>query len=1079
MVGLKSHFQKQEVRIHPHQFNIYNSTLTTLKLSLPINKIVYDILKPIKGCSMFQNSIIKEFSKNLDNKLIATRWVSYQEYLKKIDFIKTVKEEKYQDGFLKDIFEECLGYRLDTTNPSSYNLEREKKNETDSKKADGAIIIDGKIIGIIELKAQDTKNLDRVQAQAFYYLSQHQDAKYVIISNFDELRLYIEKSTAYERFSLFDLDFEEFKKFHLLLSYESIQKNIPRKIKEKSNSFEQNISKELYKDYSTFRLELFENIVKNNHKDKNIDKSILLRLTQKLCDRIIFMLFAEDRGLLRANTIREIREEFANQKFTDYDLYDIYKFYFDAISLGNDKLDIPRYNGGMFLKDELLDSLKIDDDILDTKVQKLSDYDFLSEVSVNILGHIFEQSLTDLEELQANLDDTSYDKTKSKRKKDGVFYTPEYITRYIVENTLGKMCTDKRAELNIASDDLTSPKNPKKLTKSEEQTKENLLLYKEWLLSLKILDPACGSGAFLNQALEFLIAEHNQLQYDLALMGDLFASYMVEEEILEHNLYGVDINEDAVEIAKLSLWLRTAKRGRALTKLADKIKCGNSLIDDKSIVSNAFVWEEEFSEVFENGGFDIVIGNPPYVGEKGNKDIFRPIKEIWKDRYEKNSDLLYFFFMKSIDILKNNGNFGFITTNYFLTADSALKLRKELKTKTSIYNIINFNEMKLFESALGQHNIITIFKKTTKILDANIINVISSENISSSELFINSDKVEVFNIKSNELYDGNKNYIRVSRQNNSLESVFNKIIDSSKIIEDICFINTGFDSSADRVTNSNLSQAYENIPDDIKLKDGIFILTEDEYNKIKPEKELIYKCYKSSDIERYLSQNWQNLYVIWTNKDTNIDNYPNIKKHLERFRNILEYKTTGHGETLPWFSHHRAREYDVFANTDKIVLPYRSKSNIFSYSNDNYFGSKDILYLRQKDDSFNMKYLLALLNSKLYYIWLYYKGKRKGETLELYVTPISEIPIKNISKELQQPFIALVDEILESKQKIKDYKILLDEAIANNNFDREIALKKELENLENICISNENRIGQMVYKLYDLTDDEIKIVEKN
>ena len=105
-------------------------------------------------------------------------------------------------------------------------------------------------------------------------------------------------------------------------------------------------------------------------------------------------------------------------------------------------------------------------------------------------------------------------------------------------------------------------------------------------------------------------------------MGDLFASYMVEEEILEHNLYGVDINEDAVEIAKLSLWLRTAKIGRPLTKLVDKIKCGNSLIDDKNVVANAFVWEEEFKEVFEQGGFDIVIGNPPYVFARENISQF-------------------------------------------------------------------------------------------------------------------------------------------------------------------------------------------------------------------------------------------------------------------------------------------------------------------------------------------------------------------------------------------------------------------------------------------------------------------------
>ena len=539
---------------------------------------------------MFQKSVLNSISQ--DESKVALRWAEYQKYLSKIDFIKSVKEEKYQDGFLKDVFEECLGYTLDSTNPSNFNLEREKKNETDGKKADGVIYVDDKIVGIIELKAQDTKNLDKIESQAFNYHASHSNSKYIIISNFDELRFYIDKKTAYEKFSLFTLSYEEFKKLHLLLSYESIKTGIPLKLKEKTANFEQQISKALYKDFSLFRIHLFQNLVKNN----DLEKSHLLRLTQKLCDRIIFILFAEDRGLLTPNTIKEIREEFTNQKFTHYPLYDIYKFYFDAINKGNAKLNIPKYNGGLFATDELLDSLIIDDIALDMEAQKLSDYDFLSDVSVNILGHIFEQSLTDLEEINASIENIAFDHHKSKRKKDGVFYTPEYITRYIVEHTLGKLCTDKREELKLT--EITAPQNSKKPTKKEQEIKDNLETYRDWLLHVKVLDPACGSGAFLNQALDFLIKEHESLQKDLVIMGDITAYYEIEKSILEHNLYGVDINEDAVEIAKLSLWLRTASKGRELTTLADKIKCGNSLIDDKNVAENAFVWEEEFADVF-------------------------------------------------------------------------------------------------------------------------------------------------------------------------------------------------------------------------------------------------------------------------------------------------------------------------------------------------------------------------------------------------------------------------------------------------------------------------------------------------
>jgi type I restriction-modification system DNA methylase subunit len=129
-------------------------------------------------------------------------------------------------------------------------------------------------------------------------------------------------------------------------------------------------------------------------------------------------------------------------------------------------------------------------------------------------------------------------------KKDGVFYTPEYITRYIVENTLGKLCTTKKEELKIESETVVI--NPRKLTKAEQSTKEILLNYREWLTHLKILDPACGSGAFLNQALEFLIREHTLIRDLLLPFQDLMIGYEIEKSILEHNLYGVDINEDAV-----------------------------------------------------------------------------------------------------------------------------------------------------------------------------------------------------------------------------------------------------------------------------------------------------------------------------------------------------------------------------------------------------------------------------------------------------------------------------------------------------------------------------------------------------
>ncbi|GAJ20114.1 unnamed protein product, partial [marine sediment metagenome] len=207
--------------------------------------------------------------------------------------------------------------------------------------------------------------------------------------------------------------------------------------------------------------------------------------------------------------------------------------------------------------DEILDNITIDDNILHEHTVKLSAYDFETDVDVNILGHIFEHSLAEIENVQAKLRGEQIDKQKTKRKKEGIYYTPKYITKYIVENTVGKFCEEKRNEIGIIDEEyVKGRKNRKKDTIKALDKK--LTTYKNWLLCLTILDPACGSGAFLNQAIEFLINEHKKVD---ELRAQLFGGGMVfsdiTTEILEKNIYGVDLNEESVEIAKLSLWLRT------------------------------------------------------------------------------------------------------------------------------------------------------------------------------------------------------------------------------------------------------------------------------------------------------------------------------------------------------------------------------------------------------------------------------------------------------------------------------------------------------------------------------------------
>ncbi len=1005
-------------------------------------------MKPI-----FQERVLQSYIDNQDEKLIASRWEKFQNFKDKIFSIKKMKEEKYQDGFLTDIFVECLGYTIDTQNPKNYNLERERKNESDSKKVDGAITVDENVVGYIELKGQDTKDLEKTpkdglspvdQAFRYMYSNSSEFGKYVIVSNFDELRFYIKDKMKYENFSLFNLSEKEFKKLHTILSFESIKIDLPLEIKEKSVTFEVDISNKFYKDYVKFRTELFENILEKN---QNQNKLELLNLTQKLIDRIVFILFAEDTTLLPLNTIYTIIKNHKEHNFEDKSLYKFYQIYFNAINNGSTNLNINKYNGGLFAQDTRLDELIIDDAVLHEQAKILSAYNFGSDISVNILGHIFEQSISDLEELTAQINEDSFDKKDSKRKKDGIFYTPAYITSYIVENTLGKMCRDKREELNLLHvETLASGKKPtKKITKQ----KKDLTLYKEWITNLKILDPACGSGAFLNQALEFLLQEHKNIQNDFQKLGDILSSYEIDKTILENNLYGVDINESAVEIAKLSLWLKTANNKRPLTKLANKIKCGNSLIDDKSVVENAFVWEKEFPEVFENGGFDVVIGNPPW-----GADISAEHLEYLKNKYplfsSKTNDSYLFFTFLSLNILKENGMFGFIIPNSWMLINTAKDIRSEL-LEYDILNIIDYGDG-VFENVTAESSTLIIRNRIDNLESVRVKKL--KNNI---ELF-------TYNInKKNWLKDAYKRIIL--EKNNEIYNFILKIKENSIYFNEIAEIIWGIKPY--QVGHGTPKQTKE------MLKDRIY------HSEIK-----IDSTYKpllvGSNINKYSLYFNNNLFIKYGNNLM----YPSNENKMINAKLLMRQ------------------------TSDKLRVVYDDKS---------YYCQNSIFIITSS--KINLLYLNVLLNSKLLNFLYTMDNPQKGKTFaEIKPSVVKELPIINITNELQMPYIEKAKIMLELTKNLQETK---------QNFITDLELEKvpkKLQNFENLSFEEfikelkkakklkfetklqerelkdewrglfekdtkeilelksqidktDKEIDKMVYELYGLSDEEINLVE--
>ncbi|TVZ60376.1 N-6 DNA methylase [Flavobacteriaceae bacterium MAR_2010_105] len=767
---------------------------------------------------LFQTSVLKTYLTQQDTNVVERAYKKYTRYFHNVTIqenIKNSKEEQYQATFLIELFVNVLDYTL---NPKpSFNLTTEFKNQTGAGKADGAILKDNKAIGVIELKGTNTKDLESIRKQAFDYKANQKGCVYVITSNFEKLRFYINDATEFLEFNLFQLAPEEFALMYLCLHKENILNNLPLTIKEASLVEEDKITKQFYNDYSVFKRELYRDLVKRNAKrikqnsvtssseayreasdshqshnanshpeqacpehgrgveglneHKSLEKNVKLSLfkkSQKLIDRFLFIFFAEDRDLLPPNSTIQILDKWkADIDFGDErPLYNLFKQYFHFLDSGrkgtSSRAEIYAYNGGLFKPDNILDNLEIDDNLLYKHTYKLAKYDFSSQVDVNILGHIFENSLNEIESVNAEIEGGEFDKQKSKRKKDGVFYTPKYITKYIVENTVGKLCQEKKEELGFKEEAYFEVKRG-----THQNTKKQLLevldTYRDWLLQITICDPACGSGAFLNQALDFLIKEHRYIdELKAKVLGGSLILSDIENTILENNIYGVDLNEESVEIAKLSLWLRTAQPRRKLNDLSNNIKCGNSLIDSKAVAGDkAFNWHAEFPQIFNpkacvepcrnvtssdsqsesyregekkqsaetkqgllanrvspkalaeaqasaKVGFDVIIGNPPYGADLSSQISYLKIKY---ESFSLSGESYILFVEQSIKLVKTDGRLGFIIPDTYLNLGFTENIRSFILHNSEVENIVLL-PANVFESAtVDTTNLILKIKK--------------------------------------------------------------------------------------------------------------------------------------------------------------------------------------------------------------------------------------------------------------------------------------------------------------------------------------------------------------------------------
>ena len=1056
--------------------------------------------------SLFQKSVEKKYLNGLDADLISQKYNQFQEYFGnpvRQENIRNSKEEQFQEGFLRELFVKILSYTL---NPEpDFNLTTELKNITNSKKADGAILRTsehapaGDAIAVIELKSTNTTDLDSIETQAFGYKNHHPKCKYVITSNFEKLRFYIQNAVDHIDFDLFRLTREQFSILWLCLERENLLSDLPLKIKESSVLQEENITKKLYADYSKFREAIYNNLVKNN---PGTDKLLLFKKTQKLLDRFLFIFFAEDRLLLPPNSISEIVKQWTTLKdeLDEYvPLYDRFKKYFGYMNTGfkGKKYDIFAYNGGLFAPDKILDSIAIDDDILHEHTLRLSQYDFETDVDVNILGHIFEHSLGEIENVQAEIKGEQVDNQKTKRKKDGIFYTPKYITKYIVENTVGKLCDEKKAELAIQPEVDFERKKDGKLTKKAKDYYTLLEQYRQWLLSLTILDPACGSGAFLNQALDFLLREHEFITVQMQnITGDLATLFVdVEKHILENNIYGVDLNDESVEIAKLSLWLRTAQKGRKLNSLNNNIKCGNSLIHDPEVAGEkAFNWQTEFPQVFAKGGFDVVIGNPPYVQLQTMGAISDILSNCGYETFDKGADLYCLFTERGYTLLKKGGMQSFIMPNKWMLVAYGKPLRKFL-AKTGLRQMLNFGDIQFFQEATTY---VCIFVTQKAKVNQNVQVVSLNRNTYKGD-FITEVLTNCYSYPT-EKFGENEWSIQPYHDAVKLLKMKENGTELNKLpISVYRGILTGYN-------------------------DAFYIDEETRQQLIKTDpksEELIKPMLRGRDIAAYGITGFEYLIGTFPALKLNIEDYPAIKQHLLSFGYDRLKQTGDKGSRKKtsgqWFETQDSIAYYQEFSKPKIIYPNMTSVFPFMYDESGILGNQKCFILSATDNSISLPFLTAVFNSLLAKLWIWYNcPELQGGTREISKVYFEHFPVPKAGKEetnlmatLATQRASLTNELqilntkftrnIQREFKLEKISTKLEnwKDLTFNEFLKELtkakvklslAQKAEWEDyflseqqkasvLQSEINKTDHEIDQMVYQLYGLNDEEIKVVE--
>ena len=1083
--------------------------------------------------NLFNDKKMEEFIELYDDALTIQADcdpISY--WIKKLEQNELKSEKTNYIKFFKIILENILGYEFT-------DIKYEENIGDEGRPVEFTLKKDNKDYVVVELKGTTCKDLNkrynREQSpieQVTNYASIKEDTQWAFVSNYNEFRLfnpsYREKYISFKFTQLTDP--EVLKKFLLIFSkFSLIEKDIPQTLLKETRIIERDLEDEFYKLFSETRLMIIKELKFNEGMD-NIEA---IRIAQLILNRFIFLCFTEDLLLIPSETTADILlTPIKHKNLTKYTMWNRLNELFIFADEGNQERGIGAFNGGLFKEDlyglkirDKVEDLSFFDDCYKTwkfeeryeEIESLLDvykdtlnpiyknlllistFDFGSELSVNILGHIFENSIGDIEELK--------DETTERRKKDGVYYTAEYITDYICRNTIIPYLS-KSGEAHTIHQLISEYEDTNTLDELDEKLK-----------GIKIVDMACGSGAFLNKAVDVLFEIHEEFHNSKYAndpsLNRYFDSLDSRRQIISNNIYGVDLNEESVEITKLSLFLKLAtstgvKQGFKLPNLDKNIKCGNSLVSDKSIAGNkAFNWYEEFAEVFESNGFDLVIGNPPYIKENVNKNAFDGLRD--SPYYQGKMDIWTFFGCVAIDLVKPNGLIGFIAPNNWVTNAGASKFRNKVNADAEIKVFKDFGDYKVFQSASIQTMIYIMSKNNDKEEYSIKYSLLKNEKIENTDHVVNFLN---FDNNNDEMVSFKSIYNRKENRNSYLTfideketNVLNKITDNENL---------------EYLTNNEVSQGIV-CPQDLlnkkgaetlnlPLYTGVFVISNEEKDNLTlkdNELDIIKPYYTSNEISRYYTSHNNDYWIIYaqSNMNNKIDDYPNIKMHLDNFTEVITSSNKPYGL-------HRARNEEIFKG-EKIIVTRKCTTPTFSYADFDTYVSQTFNVI--KTDRFDLKIILGILNSDLIKFWLKNKGKMQGSNYQLDKEPLLNIPLAYEENEITYSIKQDVNELLEANKSLlkeeKGFNNWLKRTIAPNispidsysdlSFDEFLnELKKDniviksretqelLESEFNKSISIikpiqdtvkelETGINASVYELYGLTSDDIVIIENS